>query len=539
MASLLELSHELLHCIFTDISPTDLSSVSHTCKVLRNYISGNKLLHKDIYLRRYDQPASDTHWEQELHHLVKLEKILESSDSDAKPRYLGYVAFHIARLLGTSTIDPDDSLNIRLLEHHFGDTANAGAFLCSSALFGNSEDTSFALETRQISAKLHCLYGVPICESTARFPLAFWDSESEGPELDVNVEYRPRPLHPYARAKVYDLRQYTDATLWGPFQNDGSQRVDWEKLEAIMVVLGYNLNKFSDASHGLFPKIWDKPFRGANPRSYISAAPSVASTKQLDKGLSRIRELAPGLDALDPYGVTGTWMRVVCFLDYNDLYAFNFSPSNLRTPINKPRPPIDEEEGKINRGQAFDRCSRMLTNSLSTAIRLIRVKWQVTKIEPPGSRSDNDDDEDEDDGLDWSNFQGERLPIVHFAGISRSLHASWDPNANSKIRGKSLNNGSIERELRTDVERGTVRQTPEGQIRWTTFSIFHGEERWRSEGVQVGGLRSARGVLGNWFDKYDPHVLWKVCFMILVLTLDAQGLRRPRACWADGFLEGE
>lgn len=34
----------------------------------------------------------------------------------------------------------------------------------------------------------------------------------------------------------------------------------------------------------------------------------------------------------------------------------------------------------------------------------------------------------------------------------------------------------------------------------------HSEERWRSEGVQVGGLRSARGVLGNWFDKdYDIH----------------------------------
>jgi hypothetical protein len=66
-------------------------------------------------------------------------------------------------------------------------------------------------------------------------------------------------------------------------------------------------------------------------------------------------------------------------------------------------------------------------------------------------------------------------------------------------------------------EAGTVRQTPEGEIRWTTFSIFHGEERWRSEGIQVGGLRSARGVLGNWFDKnYDMHgpagptAFWKI-----------------------------
>lgn len=43
-------------------------------------------------------------------------------------------------------------------------------------------------------------------------------------------------------------------------------------------------------------------------------------------------------------------------------------------------------------------------------------------------------------------------------------------------------------------------------IRWTTFSVFHGEPRWRSEGVQIGGLKSARGILGNWFDKdYDHH----------------------------------
>ena len=27
------------------------------------------------------------------------------------------------------------------------------------------------------------------------------------------------------------------------------------------------------------------------------------------------------------------------------------------------------------------------------------------------------------------------------------------------------------------------------------------EERWKSEGIQIGGPRSARGVLGTWFDK--------------------------------------
>jgi hypothetical protein len=78
------------------------------------------------------------------------------------------------------------------------------------------------------------------------------------------------------------------------------------------------------------------------------------------------------------------------------------------------------------------------------------------------------------------------------------MHTSWDPNANSRLR-------------------GIVRQTPSGDIRWTTLSIFHGEARWRSESVQMGGLRSKRGVIGTWFDKdYDtngpagPTAFWKI-----------------------------
>lgn len=47
--------------------------------------------------------------------------------------------------------------------------------------------------------------------------------------------------------------------------------------------------------------------------------------------------------------------------------------------------------------------------------------------------------------------------------------------------------------------------------------VISGEERWRSEGIQVGGLNSKRGVVGTWFDKdFDDHgpagptVFWKV-----------------------------
>jgi len=50
-----------------------------------------------------------------------------------------------------------------------------------------------------------------------------------------------------------------------------------------------------------------------------------------------------------------------------------------------------------------------------------------------------------------------------------------------------------------------------------TLPSLYSEERWRSEGIQIGGPRSGRGVLGNWFDKdFDRHgpagptAFWKV-----------------------------
>jgi hypothetical protein len=46
-----------------------------------------------------------------------------------------------------------------------------------------------------------------------------------------------------------------------------------------------------------------------------------------------------------------------------------------------------------------------------------------------------------------------------------------------------------------------VRLTKEGEVRWSSVSVFNGEERWASEGVQVGGVKSAKGVVGTWFDR--------------------------------------
>jgi len=98
---------------------------------------------------------------------------------------------------------------------------------------------------------------------------------------------------------VYDLRQYTDGTLWGPFQDDGKATADWEKVEAIMILLDFNLLAFTQRNAGDFNHSWNKPFVGATPNSYVSWPHNAPS-----KGL------ALPLDIQDPYGVSGIWRRV-------------------------------------------------------------------------------------------------------------------------------------------------------------------------------------------------------------------------------------
>lgn len=124
----------------------------------------------------------------------------------------------------------------------------------------------------QKSAHLHCLYGRPI--------------------LNVG-RLRSTRTYPLACSKVYDLRQYSRQTHWGPFLNDGSDGVDWEKVEAILIVLGYNIGRKRIVAR-IFGEIWDSPFAGSWSNSYMASPPRDMSS----------------LEARDPYGVTGTWYRV-------------------------------------------------------------------------------------------------------------------------------------------------------------------------------------------------------------------------------------
>ena len=284
-------------------------------------------------------------------------------------------------------------------------------------------------EERQLSARLHVLSGI------------YHDAdETESCASNAHA------VHPYARSRVYDLRRCKPGNFWGPFTSDGSQNIDWERLQATMIDLSYNLRELCAKTDGRLNLLRETPFEGLGANSYVSQ-PLTSSKKQAENLL----------DADDPYGISGTWMRIVCFLDYTHLYEFNFENDDI--PEDQDREPISTEE----------------------AIRIIFMRLKVVKIEAPS--------EDDDPSM----------PVVHFTGTSQAMNMSWDPNANSMIRGDYPAPRVFQLEPWADWEStGTVRTAKSGVIRWTTFSVYHGEERWRSEGVQIGGIRSARGVMGTW-----------------------------------------
>jgi hypothetical protein len=207
-----------------------------------------------------------------------------------------------------------ESLNLRLLQEHFEKASNRNVFLFSSELYGNSSrgekragseqmQAAGTYEGRQLSAKLHTYFGT---------------------SHEIFGRTRSTAAHPHARAKVYDLRNYNDRNYWGPYLDDGSLLPDWEKIEAIMIDLGFNMQRFIDGAddpHDGAVDVYDRPFEGITPYSYKPikefvcpgvAAMMASGTWKATHRQAKCLTKQPGipLDSQDPYGVSGTWRRV-------------------------------------------------------------------------------------------------------------------------------------------------------------------------------------------------------------------------------------
>lgn len=104
-----------------------------------------------------------------------------------------------------------------------------------------------------------------------------------------------------ARAYVYDLRNYKPETFYGPWRiddaNPGSITANWVHVSHLMTVIMGNVDEYRGHLGNM--EI-DPPTGLENARAY--SAPGWAKRPDGDWA-----------------GVAGTWRRIVCFMDYNDL----------------------------------------------------------------------------------------------------------------------------------------------------------------------------------------------------------------------------
>ncbi|KAH9836538.1 uncharacterized protein C8Q71DRAFT_47007 [Rhodofomes roseus] len=243
-----------------------------------------------------------------------------------------------------------------------------------------------------------------------------------------------------SRCYVYDLRRYKEDTLWGPFSRGekGELRANWVHVQHIVNVVAMKLRELPPLALQLYSK----------PRAGLSATQAYSAPFAHDR------------KPHDWAGVAGTWRRFVCFMDYRDLFAFNFSVSGTG--------PRDRD--------FFD-------DDYQEAIRPVELHLDVLDPTPEQST----------ESAESPPPHPVRYPPIFFKGLSRGAHSA---------------DAAVE---------GSVRVLADGSIRWSFVTKYDGLTQWSAEGLQIGNICSAAGVGGIWTgafhedaDPAGPFWMWKV-----------------------------
>ena len=123
-----------------------------------------------------------------------------------------------------------------------------------------------------------------------------YDSPGDSTEDSPAVRKRLNEMRRTSRCFVYDLRKYKEDTLWGPFLRGAKKelRTDWEHMEHVVNVVAMKLRELPSLALRLYNK----------PRAGLSATQAYSAPFAHDR------------EPHDWAGVTGTWRRFVCFMDY-------------------------------------------------------------------------------------------------------------------------------------------------------------------------------------------------------------------------------
>ncbi|KAL8686723.1 MAG: hypothetical protein Q9218_006909 [Villophora microphyllina] len=284
--------NEILHRILLQINSRnvkDLGRLSQTCRRLRDFIYDDRHLWRALYRRLLHHTLKQKHdpslpWRDKFIKLLRAERLLvvEYSDDESKSTLHQWAA----------TL-PDHAVDLqppRFADVH--EINNAG-LLHASKLQG------------QLSARLNCLFGPWVF-------VVFLKSRGSHPSDFVNSDRFILKTIACARARVYDLRQYTSKNRYGPFLNTRPMAVDWEKLEAIQYTLAsVMLHLWGDDMPDDIPNRCGDlgPFAGIPSNNFWDSSRPATHCKAVQ----------------DPYNITGLWTRVDLLLYQSSFDAHNYT----------------------------------------------------------------------------------------------------------------------------------------------------------------------------------------------------------------------
>ncbi|KAJ7770828.1 hypothetical protein DFH07DRAFT_953826 [Mycena maculata] len=413
---LLSIPLELLEHILLFCHPHTVAHFSSTCRFGEDlvYRSADQYFWRQLFLLLFDDPRhamnrlsvdpASFDWKGQLVRRMKAERAVfidTPGDRESALETLVCIAEEALPSRYSDYGDPPASRNIEWLDN----------VLRTSHIL----DVSFAPNEAQFGDRLKAYMGLSL-----------------KPESEENAEVLSM-IRTQSRCFVYDLRNYHPGNMWGPYLLDGN--ISWSHVERIINVVETNLRE---------------------QQSLLIPRPPV--------GLQAIRaHSAPGdFTGSDWAGVEGTWRRYVCFMDYRDLFAFNFSDV-----YTGPRDPAFFDD------RGFREATRLIEINLHLITRdKMRVRFPTG--DPPMDRNPD-------------------YPTLYMSGTSR---------------------GASSQEA---LVQGFVYMGQDFIPRWRFTSIHDGQPQWSSEGAQIGGVGSAMGVAGTWSafnhgegDPVGPFWLWKV-----------------------------
>jgi hypothetical protein len=297
MSSILTLPPEVIELALILLDPADVSHVAQTCRYLHElvYKDGDAHIWRKLYLGLFDDPRMENmygykgiesyeegaewkrvvDWKQEVQRQIKTRNFVRSFPAVlvhdlVQPVDPTEFEFALASLI--SLVENTPSRRSKLLP------------------LKNAEWISTLLKPKLPTFLI------------LQHPLGSFFPNIESLRSKLFVYLAPSPTCPETRSRVlsrafvYNARNYSSNSRWGPFEPNGSGRVNWTHIKHIYTVISTNIDEYN--SH----LSWYRPPEGWEAiRGW--------STKMT------------GVKSEDWAGVEGDWGRILCFMDYHDYHG--------------------------------------------------------------------------------------------------------------------------------------------------------------------------------------------------------------------------